>query len=144
MADTIREQIISAFTLRAQALSTNAVTRAKRSHTNDSAVKNVSIWDGDDITESSAYGAQKLSFTIALDIQFTPALNASVEANATIGDAVKAIMLQDGTFSGLAERTQYTSSTITYPQDGGSVTAVVVLFTIFYATQLGDPFVAIN
>jgi len=144
MADTIREQIIKAFTARAQSLSSDTVERTKRAHVNDAFVRNVSIWDGEDTAEEQAFGMQKCSFPIALDMQFNVISHASTEANAVIGEVIKTIMANDSSFGGLANRMDYVSATPTYPAEGSGIISLVVIFTIFYATQHGDPFVAVN
>ena len=143
MADTIREQIITAFTARAQGLSNKEVERAKRSQP-ESSERNVSIWDGEDTAEDKAFGVQKLSFPIALNMQWEPDINPSVSANALIGETVQAMIGTDSTFSGLATKMDYVTSTPEYPADGSGYVSLAVIFNVFYATKSGDPFTAIN
>jgi len=143
MVDTVREQIIAAFTARAQVLSNNDVLRVRRAHT-ESDYRNVSVWDGEDTADDPQFGTQNLSFPIALNMQWEVQGNASVEANAIIGESVKAMISTDNTFGGLAKRMQYVSSTPEYPVEGSGIVSLTIIFNIFYATQQGDPFTAIN
>jgi len=143
MTDTIREKIIAAFTVRAKALSNNDVLRVRRAH-KESDCRNVSVWDGEDSGDDPQFGAQSLSFPIALNMQWEVVENASIEANAAIGESVKAMIGTDSTFGGLAKKMQYVSSTPEYPVEGSGIVSLTVIFNIFYATQQGDPFTAIN
>lgn len=143
MADTIREQIIAAFTVRAQVLSNNVVERVRRSHP-EGYNRNVSIWDGEDTAEGKEFGIQKLSFPIALNMQWEVQDNASIEANAVIGDTIQTMLSTDSTFSGLAEKMDYVSATPEYPAEGSGIVSLTVIFNIYYSTKLGDPFTAVS
>jgi len=143
MADTLREQIITAFTARAQSLSTNTVERVRRSEFEGTA-RNVSIWDGEDTAEGKEFGIQEYSFPIAIDMQWKPAENPSISANAAIGETINTMIGTNSTFDDLAKRTDYLSSTPTYPADGSGYVALTVIFNIYYATKIGDPFTAVN
>lgn len=140
--ETIREQIIAAFTLRAQSLSSQAVERVLRSQP-ESAERNISIWDGEDAAESKDFGIQKLSFPIALNIQWEPAENASISANALIGEVIQTMISTDSNFAGLADKMDYISSTPEYPADGSGYVSLTVIFNVFYSTKTGDPFTAV-
>lgn len=142
MADTIREQVIAAFTARAQALSTNTVERTRRQHPEGNEI-NISVWDGEDEAIGKKFGIQELSFPIALQIQWRPDINPSIAANAMMGDVVKVMLSTDSTFNGLAKSMDYLSSTPEYPADGSGYISLAIIFNIYYATQLGNPFAAI-
>lgn len=143
MPDTIREQIIAAFTVRAAALTSNTIERARRAH-DENGFLNVSVWDGEDAAESEQFGSQTLSFPIALNMQWVAKENPSIEANALMGEVVKSMAGSDSEFGGLAEKMQYVSATPEYPADGSGMVSLTVIFNIFYATVKGDPFTAVN
>jgi len=143
MADTIREQIIKAFTDRAQSLSGGAVERAKRAHVEEG-VRNVSVWDGEDNGDDPQFGVQNLSFPIALNMQWEVIGNSSEEANAAIGESVLTMIGTDNSFNELAKRMKYVSSTPEYPVEGSGIVSLTVIFNIYYATREGDPFTAVN
>ena len=142
MPSTIREQIIAAFTARAQPLASGNVQRVQRYHQNGS--RNISIWDGEETKIDAEFKQQRMQFPIALDIQWELVRNenASVSTSALIGEVVKAMLAGDRTFNGVAERLEYFSATPTYPDDGSGMVALVVIFNIIYSTKLGDPFLA--
>ena len=140
MADTIREKIIAAFVAKAQPLSVAEITRCVRWH-DDEPIRNVSIWDGEEIKLDSEYKIQRMTFPIAIETQWQLAAgqNASSSSANVIGEVIQ-LMMSDITLNGLAETLEYFSSTPTYPDDGSGMVALVVLFNIIYTTKLGDPF----
>ena len=146
MTDTIREQIISAFTLRAAPLTSNDVTRVTRYH-EESAQPNVSIWDGEEVqADLTQYGIQAMVFPIAVHMQWpvVDITNSSTATSAKIGEIVAAILLTDSTFAGLADKTEYASATPEYPEDGGDIISLTVIFNVYFSTVKGDPTAQIN
>lgn len=143
MADTVREQIITAFATRAQSLSTKPVQRVLRSSDEIPAnTRFITIWDGDDEALEAGYGIQKMQFPIALECVFPHGnVNPSIAANAVIGEIIKTIYTGSQTFSNLATAMNLASCQPIYPQDGGKNTAVLVTFNIIYTTKKGDPYV---
>lgn len=141
MADSIREQIIAAFETRAATLSSEPVTRARRSAiVGDD--RFVSIWDGEDVAVEKKYNVQKLEFPIAIEAIWLPSdTNPSVSANAVMAEIV-ATMLKDvdRTFGGLALKTELSTATPSYPVEGGELVTVTVIFNITYQTIVGDPY----
>jgi len=142
MADTIREQIIQAFTTRAAALSNNTVERARRAHV-ENGQRNVSVWDGEDTSEGQQFGVQSLLFPIALNMQWESVANPSIEANALIGESVLSQISTDSTFAGLANRMEFVSATPEYPVEGSGMVSLTVIFNVYYSTARGDPFTAV-
>lgn len=143
MTTTIREQIITAFTLRSQSLANNEVERVRRAKPANTE-RNISVWDGEDIAGEKAFGIQKLSFPIALSIQWEPDINPSISANALIGEVIQLMIGADSNYAGLAEKIDYVSSTPEYPADGSGYVSLTVIFNISYSTKSGDPFTAVN
>lgn len=142
MADTIRERIIQAFTDRAAALSSLPVTRAARSMDETKAIF-ISVWDGDDQDQAPLYGLQPIKFPIALECIWQAGQeNASVAANALLGEVVVTIMgpSTDRTFGGLATGIVKTSATPAYPKDGSDYTTLTVNFVVSYTIVSGDPY----
>lgn len=141
MADTIREQIITAFTERAADLSTLPVERAQRSVA-ETKERFVSVWDSTETNKAGPYSLDSLEFTIALEcIWQHGADNASVSANALLGEITTTLLKgKDRTFGGLASNTRRLSASINYPQDGSKYTSVVVVFSIDYETVANDPY----
>lgn len=142
MTNTIREQIIQAFTARAQSLSNLPVERVLRS-VNDTTERFVTVWDGEDNAIESGYTLQKNQLSIELICIFNAGdENASVVANATMGEIIKTIHTGSQTFNNLAIALNYQSTQIEYPKDGSDYTTVIVTFNIIYSHKKGDPFTA--
>lgn len=141
MTNTIRERIITAFTARAEPLSNQPVARVRRSSTD---IKDpfVTIWDGADNAQPSAYSTQKMAMAIDLEYVFRPhvAINASVAANAAIGVVIAAMMSGDTSLGGLADNLQLQAVSPVYPQDGSDIVAIQFSFEIMYTTKRGDPY----
>lgn len=140
--DTIREQIITAFTDRAAALSNLPVDRAQRS-VGETKERFVSVWDGDDQSVEALYGQEKMRFPIALEcIWQHGAENPSVSANDLIGEVFTTMcgIGTDRTFGGIATSITRQSASPSYPQDGSSYTTLTVMFIINYTTVAGDPY----
>jgi hypothetical protein len=138
MANTIRERIIAAFSVRAQALSNLPVNRAERS-VGESNERFVSIWDGEDQAQGVQYDKQRLQFPIAVEC-IVKTIDHSTEANAIIGEIVALFLGTNRTFTGLTLKTELAVASPGYPQDGGNYTTITVIFNITYETVLGDPF----
>ncbi len=140
MVDTIREKIIAAFVVKAQPLSVSEITRCVRWH-DDEQIRNVSIWDGEEVKLDAEYKIQRMTFPIAIEIQWKLAggENSSSSSAEVMGEVIQ-LMMSDITLNGLAEKMEYFSSTPTYPDDGSGMVALVVLFNVIYSTKLGDPF----
>lgn len=142
MTDTIREQIIAAFTDRAAALSNLPIDRATRS-VGETKDRFISVWDGDDQTVELLYGQEKMRFSIALECIWQHGTeNPSIAANALIGEIVTALVggNVDRTFGNLATNTARQSASPSYPTDGSTYTTLTVMFTINYTTVAGDPY----
>lgn len=136
MTDTVREQIIAAWTTRAAALSTLPVLRAQRS-IGETDARFVSIWDGEDQSQGVQYGKQKMQFPIAIEC-IKKTANHSSEANAIIGEIIALMMHR--TFTGKWLKNELAVASPGYPQDGSTYTAITVIFNITYETVLGDPY----
>lgn len=141
MADTIREQLIQAFTTQVQTLTTNPVIRAQRFH-EIGTDKNISVWDGEDVpADTQRYGVQRNSFSIAIYAQWVVVENPSVDANVLLGDVITLLMNGDNlTLNGLAERMEYSGAVPDYTEEGSNLAAITITFTIHYTTVKGDPF----
>lgn len=138
MADTLREQIISAFTRRAGALSNLPVLRANRSmgETDDIFV---SVWDGADQAQTMPYAVQRFVMPVSIECIWRTEEH-SIEANAFIGVLIKQMLGEDRTFGGLANRMDLSVVSPGYPQDGSDYTTLTVIFNITYDTVIGDPY----
>jgi hypothetical protein len=141
MIDTIRERIIQAFLLRAKPLSPRLpIQRALRS-VNESNDRFVSVWDGDDQNMDVSYGQYNLQFVIAIELVWKPInINASISANALLGEVIKTMLTGSQSFNGLATSLQYKSALIGYPKDGSGYCSLTVGFTISYTTLKDDPY----
>lgn len=142
MTDTIREQIIAAFTDRAAALSNLPVERVQRS-VNESKERFISVWDGADQTEAIDYGIERIRFALMLECIWQHGTdNPSISANALIGEVITTMIgpNTDKTFGGLATNITRQSATPDYPEAGSDYTALSVVFVVSYATLAGDPY----
>lgn len=144
MADTIREQIIKAFAARLAALSTVPIGRAQR-NLDDGPEKFISVWDGDDTVEEENYGVTSMSFPIAVECIWRYGdTNPSIAANDQMGIIVNRMLNQDETadptYGSLAGRTELSTNSPRYPDDGEVFVAVIVVFTIYYAVATGNPY----
>lgn len=135
---TIREQIISKFAARAAALTALPVERANRS-VGETDERFVSIWDGEDQSQSVQYNKQRMQFPIAVEC-IKKTVDHSIEVNAIIGEIIALIMGTNRTFDALALKTELAVASPGYPQDGGHYSTITVIFNITYETALGDPY----
>ena len=134
---TIREQIINAFAVQAQKLSTVPVLRAQRSAVESSA-RFVSVWDGGDNLIGNIYNAQRLGFPLAVEC-IVKTINHSIEINDIMGAMI--VNFMDHGFTGKWLTVELATATPIYPQDGGNLSAINVTFDVTYETVRGDPYV---
>ncbi|MDD2885275.1 MAG: hypothetical protein PHT48_09555 [Dechloromonas sp.] len=144
MAKTIREQIIEKFAARLKPLSSVPVGRAQR-NMDDGPEKFISVWDGDDETESEEYGVSSMNFPIAIECIWRYGdKNPSVAANEQIGLIIDRMLNIDAgadpTFEGLAYKSELSTVSPRYPDDGEVFVAVFIVITIYYAVTSGNPY----
>jgi len=142
MSETIREQIIAAFTDRAAALSNLPVQRVQRS-VGETKERFISVWDGADQVEEIIYGIERSRFAINLECIWQHGTdNPSTSANELIGEIITTMIgpTVDKTFGGLATDITRQSATPEYPESGSEYTTTSVVFIVSYATLAGDPY----
>jgi len=137
---SIAEQIIAAFTAKVQTLTANPVERVRRAEFEGAGLQ-ISVWDGDEEASLDEYDIQHVELPIALNIQQDfGAINPSTLANEIIANATSALIGIDPELNGLAESVIYTGSTKEYPSEKSNYLALIMVFTIRYRTDYGDPF----
>jgi len=142
MTDTLREQIIAAFTDRAAGLSNLPVDRCTRA-ISDTKERFISVWDGADQIQEITYGIERIQFLIKLECIWQHGTdNPSTSANELIGEILTTMIgpNTDLTFGGLATGITRQSATPEYPEAGSEYTTLSVIFIVSYATPVGDPY----
>lgn len=142
MPDTIREQIIQRFAAKAQELTDIDVERCQRSIA-ETGNRFISVWDGDESLLESAYGIEKMQFTMTVECIF-PSPDASIELNEYLGEIVVLFSGYDEILNELTDNVQRSAINTQYPQDGGTYTAVTVVFAVDYSIVRGDPYTTPN
>lgn len=140
MADTIREQIIQALMAKAAPLSAVEIVRARRS-VGESQDRFISAWDGEDQAIDTSFGQQTMQFPILFICEWNHGdTNASVAANALMGEFIDAMLSDDINLAGLADDVALASMSPTYPNDGSNICILTAAFRIRYKTKLGNPY----
>jgi len=151
MTDTIREDILQdvATTLAGLTVANgyhynlgSTVERAR--HTwQDHELPAVSIWDTTETVSARGFGTLDIDLELQVDAVLAhdpDTINPSVAINRALGDVIKIMTTGDSTRGDLARATQYTSSSIAYPEPGASGIVASVLFNLNYTVVKGDPF----
>lgn len=149
MADTIREQILTALKARLESIT---VTNGYNTDSGDNVFRVQPIVNAEDlpaltITDEAEqvrlqYGAHNATLRVivsAIDKR-DEVYGGSEMANLLLGDVIKCVIGGDRTYGGLAVSTEYTQSQPTFPESGGEVTVIGVEFDIVYEFNLGDPY----
>lgn len=139
MPDTLREQIVEAFTTKIGAL------RCARLD-GDTDLPAKSVWDNSEDAERTKYGSVACSLDIPVEymakVDTSSYSNFSKQANAMLGELIQQATSGDSSLGGLCQNINYTSSEFVYPEDGSREIEVFAVFRITYEFVAGDPFVA--
>lgn len=137
MPDSIREQIVEAFSTRI-----SAARSAQLDGSSDLPAR--ALWDSTESAERLQYG--KMRLTMDVNVGFMDAVDKSV-SNSEQGNAMLAELLEDAlnsdpTMGGLCSQINYIESTIDYPEPGQDEIAILAAFQIVYETDSTSPFTA--
>ncbi|WP_421921596.1 hypothetical protein [Marinobacter salarius] len=137
MPDSIREQIVDAFSARISAARSTQLDGS-------SDLPARALWDSTESAERLQYG--KMRLTMDVNVGFMDAVDKNV-SNSEQGNSMLAELLEDAlnsdpTMGGLCSQINYIESTIDYPEPGQDEIAILAAFQIVYETDSTSPFTA--
>ncbi|KZZ71564.1 hypothetical protein A3765_13900 [Oleiphilus sp. HI0130] len=139
MPDTLREQIVEAFTTKIGA------ARCARLD-GDSDLPAKSVWDNAEEAERTKYSTFACSMDIPVEymakIDTVTYSNFSKQANAMLGELIALATSGDPSLGDLCKSIQYSAAEFIYPDDGSREIEVFAVFRINYEFVAGDPFAA--
>lgn len=149
MTDSIREKIVQQLATMAAGISkVNGYQtdiglsggRARRSFDEDELPAH-SVWAGDSSPERSM-STSKVEMLVSFDGHHLPVEGKSIDAvvNMMEADLIKAIETYDENLYALIDGIAHSGTTPEYPDDGQSLCAISVSFTVSYTTKRGDPY----
>lgn len=135
MADSIREQIVTAFATRISA------TRAQQLD-GHSELPARAVWDFSESAERTKYGT--LQMTLGLSVGYMDKvdrnLNQSTQGNNMLAALLEDALNNDPALGGLASSINYLESTVDYPEPGQDEIAILATFEIVYETSSTSPY----
>lgn len=135
MPDSLREQVVEAFSQRISA------SRSNQLSSEDPLPARV-LWDTDETAERLAYGKLRMTLTIGVGVmdRVPRDVTSSKKGNDMLAQLLEDALNQDPTMGGLTESINYSDSTMDYPEPGQDVMAVLASFEIVYQTDSISPY----
>lgn len=135
MPDSIREQVVEAFSQRINA------GRSDQLSSEDPLPARV-VWDTNETAERLAYGKLRMTLTLGVGVLDRVPRNTvtSKHGNVVLAALLEDALNQDPTMGGLTEQINYTDSTMDFPEPGQDVMAVLASFEIVYLTDSISPY----
>ena len=137
MPDTVREQVLQAFVLKI-----GAERCVKLDSSSELPAK--SVWDNGEEASKKAFGVTEVA--LPLPVEFLAKVDKqtystnSAQANAMLGEIIKAATSGDNKLGGLCQSIEYAESEFIYPEDGAQEIEVYAVFNVTYQFATGDPF----
>lgn len=135
MPDSLREQIVQAFSQRLEAERSEQLS-------SDDKLPARCLWDMDESAERLAYGKLRMTLSVGVGVmdRVPRSTTSSEKGNQMLAQLLEDALNQDPTMGGLTQQINYTDSTRDYPEPGQDIIAVLANFEIVYETDSTSPY----
>lgn len=135
MPDSIREQVVEAFTTRLGAKRGEPIT------SRDSLPVR-SLWDLDETAEKLTMGKRRMTLNIGVGIidRIPAGVSASQHMNALLASVLEDAVTEDPTLGGLVREIIYSGSVPDFPEPGQNTVTLEVSFELIYETRHTSPY----
>lgn len=150
--DTIAKQNIDAIKTRLQAIlvaggfNTNAgaqVYVGRRSFDENDTLPAVTVFDNGEQSEEIGSKRVRNELVVSVEGFAAPSGDSLTATSDLVGDIKKAVLLDDVSLGGLAQYLGYRGYSAQPPRDGGTISSVLVNFSVVYDERYGDPYTSL-